>query len=695
MPQEWTAYAKPGPYITRLSPQEEAQFKTWVAQNKIPWQDSPTSDYDMRGYWKALVSGNPRARTEINPVDQKPHYPDTWKTPYHKTFSRESEYALPTAGHWEGQTFVPPNKTTMPQTVQNTYVALPDGSYVQIPPNATPEQLNSFRERLRSFSVARNWWEAPKTEAAQVAARPGVTPDQAKFKEQVSKPITDLREKAFSIFTPTGDVPPEQLEATRKAQQFVTETGGAMLGAEAVEPGIAAVKGAPRVASWLLPKVMRAAGAGAGAATGSAVSGEPPKEAGKTGAAFGATELGGDIGLGALRSLYRVFSDPKLTMQQASEMIANKLSEEGLSPNQFAKGLQESFDYIRTSAGQAKDAFISAVGREHPDVTVDYRNTQDVLKTWVNNLNFMKSHNPALFAQGEGLNKTLNILSDELNSTNGEIAAIKNQMKSGNLAEADLRRSQFWNYKQQLDPSLASRVVGDLDRASTQDIATALARKNRTLARDYLSLSNRYKQLSDLGRESALRKVFGNKRISTDKVVSILNTVPEDSLRAVRAMKLENSMEGARDVQNLRRALFEESVKTSGVKGLFKLQPSLVREIYGPQADGISQFVEVVNRKSGGDTLLTKLPGKYGAAFRIAEGMNRPGITIRASELAKILDNMGMVRAFTLAAEMPANAGPATMLRETLERAIAAAGVQPETPAGSTRRPVWAQPEAP
>src|ERR1700678_904319 len=93
---QWQSVAKPGPYTTTLSPLEEQQFKVWVAQNKIPWQDSPTSDYDMRGYWKAQQAGDKDARTEINPVDKKPHYPDTYKTPYHKTFSRESKYALPT-----------------------------------------------------------------------------------------------------------------------------------------------------------------------------------------------------------------------------------------------------------------------------------------------------------------------------------------------------------------------------------------------------------------------------------------------------------------------------------------------------------------------------------------------------------------------------------------------------------------------
>jgi len=88
-------YAKPGPYATKLSPQEERQFTQWVQQNKIPWKDSPTADYDMRGYWRAMLAGDPNAKQAANR-----HFPDTYKTPYHKTFSNESRYAMPDAPKW-------------------------------------------------------------------------------------------------------------------------------------------------------------------------------------------------------------------------------------------------------------------------------------------------------------------------------------------------------------------------------------------------------------------------------------------------------------------------------------------------------------------------------------------------------------------------------------------------------------------
>jgi hypothetical protein len=94
--------AKPGPYTTALNPQQEMEFKGWVAMNKIPWQDTPTADYDMRGYWLNHIMGGKGEKGGINPSDLQFHFPDTYKTPYHHSFSNESQYALPTAPHWMG-----------------------------------------------------------------------------------------------------------------------------------------------------------------------------------------------------------------------------------------------------------------------------------------------------------------------------------------------------------------------------------------------------------------------------------------------------------------------------------------------------------------------------------------------------------------------------------------------------------------
>lgn len=98
------AWVKPGAsnYQTQLQPQEEQKFRTWVADNKVPFDPTQAQpDYDMRGFWKALQSGDPRAKGAVDPNDGQMHYPDTWKTPYDLTFSKQSQYANPaTAPDW-------------------------------------------------------------------------------------------------------------------------------------------------------------------------------------------------------------------------------------------------------------------------------------------------------------------------------------------------------------------------------------------------------------------------------------------------------------------------------------------------------------------------------------------------------------------------------------------------------------------
>jgi hypothetical protein len=91
-------YAKPDwqNNLTKLSPAEEKRFQAWAKQNRAP----VTDDYDMRGFWKALEAKDPRAVTAINQTDGKLHFPDTWKTPLHKSFSGESIYANEDAPRW-------------------------------------------------------------------------------------------------------------------------------------------------------------------------------------------------------------------------------------------------------------------------------------------------------------------------------------------------------------------------------------------------------------------------------------------------------------------------------------------------------------------------------------------------------------------------------------------------------------------
>jgi hypothetical protein len=92
------AWAKIGPYETALNPNQEKQFRQWVAQNRIPFDpEERPNDYDMRGYYKALLENKVERR---DPNDPEAHFPDTFKTPYHESFSNESRYATHDAPRW-------------------------------------------------------------------------------------------------------------------------------------------------------------------------------------------------------------------------------------------------------------------------------------------------------------------------------------------------------------------------------------------------------------------------------------------------------------------------------------------------------------------------------------------------------------------------------------------------------------------
>lgn len=97
------AYAKDGPYRTQLSSEEERGYQSWVKANDVPTDDSDTSDYDMRGFYRGMKAGDEHARTGVNQNDGKLHFSDYYKTPYHKSFSRESQWATDGAPSWNDQ----------------------------------------------------------------------------------------------------------------------------------------------------------------------------------------------------------------------------------------------------------------------------------------------------------------------------------------------------------------------------------------------------------------------------------------------------------------------------------------------------------------------------------------------------------------------------------------------------------------
>ena len=115
------------PNNTPLNPAEMDAYHKWARSiGKNPAQEE--KDYDLRGYWKDVVMGNPdlpdRLRPQVTQMQEdyrsapgKGHFPDMYKKPNHPTFSDESIYHGPAlsgiqeniGGHWdeEKHTFTP------------------------------------------------------------------------------------------------------------------------------------------------------------------------------------------------------------------------------------------------------------------------------------------------------------------------------------------------------------------------------------------------------------------------------------------------------------------------------------------------------------------------------------------------------------------------------------------------------------
>jgi hypothetical protein len=94
---------------------EETEFQKWVADQAKKEAESKTQgmfsnydphdpfpDYDMRGFYKDLKAGKSRAKSAVNPQDGKVHGSDYYKTPYHESFSKESQWATKNAPSWVG-----------------------------------------------------------------------------------------------------------------------------------------------------------------------------------------------------------------------------------------------------------------------------------------------------------------------------------------------------------------------------------------------------------------------------------------------------------------------------------------------------------------------------------------------------------------------------------------------------------------
>src|SRR4030095_4874863 len=105
------AYVREGAsdFNTWLPREDEKKFLEWIKENDVQFDPKATvSDYDMRGYWQAFTDPrhphHDKARPpQQNPNDNKPHFTDYWKTPYHQSFSADSKWANREAPRWNKQ----------------------------------------------------------------------------------------------------------------------------------------------------------------------------------------------------------------------------------------------------------------------------------------------------------------------------------------------------------------------------------------------------------------------------------------------------------------------------------------------------------------------------------------------------------------------------------------------------------------
>jgi len=104
------AYAHPEwqKQMTQLPAEQEQAFMNWVKANNVPFNPNDKfPDYDMRGYYLSMQQGG-APQAAVNPATQSLHYPDTFKTPYHESFSSESKWATEGAPSWQENKLVSP-----------------------------------------------------------------------------------------------------------------------------------------------------------------------------------------------------------------------------------------------------------------------------------------------------------------------------------------------------------------------------------------------------------------------------------------------------------------------------------------------------------------------------------------------------------------------------------------------------------
>ena len=127
--------ASPRPQVEGLLSPNALRSVTAQEMSYQKWRDdvapqAESADYNLRGFYNALLNGDPVARGAMG-NDGQPHFPDKWKLPNHPTFSRESQYynpqTMPNTPNWMAAPM-----SGLPGMGNNFVLRRPDGSIVSV-----------------------------------------------------------------------------------------------------------------------------------------------------------------------------------------------------------------------------------------------------------------------------------------------------------------------------------------------------------------------------------------------------------------------------------------------------------------------------------------------------------------------------------------------------------------------------------
>lgn len=191
---------KPGStYNTKLNDMDELTYRQWVKDNNVPTNPDATApqDYDMRGFYQGLLQQNPKAKTQVDPNDNRMHYTDYWKTPTHETFSDQSQWAPPGAPSWtDDDKLVQPNgrvvfddRNKPSEADQLLTVAKAEGGRVHMADGGTPNPFDA----IDPPQGATNPFDAIDP---PVKSTPSAT-DSGGISSYLPKAITDIPHEAY------------------------------------------------------------------------------------------------------------------------------------------------------------------------------------------------------------------------------------------------------------------------------------------------------------------------------------------------------------------------------------------------------------------------------------------------------------------------------------------------------------------